>query len=115
MKIKPAVLLAVLSASTASAIRVVVRDRKNCGGNVVRNHSVFEHDYIYRTPWNSQSVFVSENLNNDTISVFDEGSCNGTSKPNPESALITITHDGCAPGVPMDTALRCYMISRTQK
>ncbi|KAF8868388.1 hypothetical protein BD779DRAFT_1808273 [Infundibulicybe gibba] len=108
MQIKSAVLLAVLSASAASAIKMEFYTGAHCqGAKVGDDHIVFEHSHKYDIPWGVRWMRVSDNFNQDYIWAYNEGACKD-STPEPPQAIAKI-FSGCmdAGGV----ELRCYTIT----
>ncbi|KAF8874299.1 hypothetical protein BD779DRAFT_1567154 [Infundibulicybe gibba] len=97
MQIKPAVLLAVLSASAASAIKLALFDGKNCNGNWVGDHNVYEHGHRYSLPMKAWSAYVSDNPNSDVIRLFEGKGCFTANLPSPGDAIDNVT-GGCLRG-----------------
>ncbi|KAF8874302.1 hypothetical protein BD779DRAFT_1567174 [Infundibulicybe gibba] len=87
MQIKHAVLLAILSASTASAVNVVLYRGNNCNGTIAGEHNVYDHSCKHDVPGGVQSVFASQNWNYDPIHVSRGDKCQGNGKPDINGAF----------------------------
>ncbi|KAF8874300.1 hypothetical protein BD779DRAFT_259373 [Infundibulicybe gibba] len=112
--IKSAVLLAVLSASAASAIKVVFYGGSDCRRGRVGQRTDHKRNHSYPMPQGVLSVSVSENPKNDTIRVFSAGRCwSGADIPEPRFAIDTTTRDCAYTKLGLDQELRCYTISET--
>ncbi|KAF8886973.1 hypothetical protein BD779DRAFT_544194 [Infundibulicybe gibba] len=116
MQIIFAVLLAVLSASVASAIHLVFFDRENCEGRIVDKHNVYEHCHRYNIPSGVQSAFVSDNQNLDLVHIFNNAACKkdeleeGREELRPKVTSTDSVAKNCTRiGI---KELKCYMITR---
>ncbi|KAF8868387.1 hypothetical protein BD779DRAFT_1684020 [Infundibulicybe gibba] len=109
MQINFAVLLAVLSASAASAVKITFYAGDKCHGAKLGDHEVHEVNHKYDVPANVQSLWITDNGMSRRVRAYDQGHCQGSV---PHGVNRSRRFNGCLRKAP-DETLGCYMLNES--